>query len=1133
MRQSFYKYNSAILRVTLILLTLLLSLPHQALSEKIPASAAFADPAQTPDLEWNPAPFKPEYQKPIRYIDYAKGSDANPGTRAQPWKHHPWDSNARNKAAASSGIATYVFKKGIAYRGQLNARESGTKQTPIRLTVDPDWGSGEAVLTGADILQVKWHLCTEQEASLLPVASRQEVYCTQAPDTNRMNQLWITGESVTPIHPARFPNWRSGGFPDPRSDWLELDNTVLELEIELSTTDGVQVGDQLAILNMTGRKPTSRDKILRLPVISVSGNSVVVFAENLSRAQLQKGTRLTNGKITSVVTHISGITTLVRRLHSKALTDPALGSLTGAIIRVERPSTQQLTTDRVISNDIGHGFLRTQLRIPHGYGPRQHDRFYLEGLPQFIDQPGEFALASVQGKDTIFLRLPEDRNPTIVTIQAPSRLSIIEIKNQQYIEITGLTFRFIQLPTPDMRQAYHAALHSAAIQIRGNATHIKVSHCRFEHLENGIVAYPTALATGQILDHLSINDSDFNHIDGSAIALGSGLDRISHTGKGRLIHATVLRNRIQSTGLLPSTFEGQGAYGHGIDISGAEIVEAAHNLIRNVGGAGINVYIGSAYERSGFPQPFLRGQIHHNKVNNSLLGVQDFGGIESWNGGPMYIYNNISANPVGYRHGRYHRGDQKNIFKRGSYGVGIYLDSQYKAYVFNNIVWGYNNDAHSRIYNAAGFNEAMGFMNTVFNNTFVNFAVGIHKGNSAQHNRCFYLGNLLLDMGHSFIQQTPGSNIEYETLAYADNIFQGTPDFFGQLGRREPASNTLAEWRAFLKSRSALASQTGTQSNAPIIRNAGTHDFRPAVNSPAIDTGTKFFIPWALSRVVGEWNFYQSEAPVVVRDESLNMNETWLRSFMFQDIPRADLECPLSGQPDYTHGELENWIPGALNFDGRKQYCKIEHSKLTAGFKWTDFRKKETGSFDGNQRDTLDISTESFLIEAVLATEPNASKIGILSKHKDRGYSLDVNEDGTLLLSLDTGFAQLQAHSRIAVNTGGWHHVIVEVDRHSQGKITFYIDGKLDSTTEIIPPFETASLSNQGDFLVGKSSAGLFKGQLDFLRLSKATLADAETDIKELYEWEFNGPQLHDFTGNVPAGKSRDAGAVEFSQYIK
>jgi hypothetical protein len=76
-------------------------------------------------------------------------------------------------------------------------------------------------------------------------------------------------------------------------------------------------------------------------------------------------------------------------------------------------------------------------------------------------------------------------------------------------------------------------------------------------------------------------------------------------------------------------------------------------------------------------------------------------------------------------------------------------------------------------------------------------------------------------------------------------------------------------------------------------------------------------------------------------------------------------------------------------------------------------------------------------------------------------------------------------------------------------------------------PAEDVSLSNTGDFYVGRSALGnYFAGALDFLRVSRGTLADARTTIGELYEWQFNGPFLRDFFGNDPVGQ-RDAGAME------
>jgi hypothetical protein len=42
----------------------------------------------------------------------------------------------------------------------------------------------------------------------------------------------------------------------------------------------------------------------------------------------------------------------------------------------------------------------------------------------------------------------------------------------------------------------------------------------------------------------------------------------------------------------------------------------------------------------------------------------------------------------------------------------------------------------------------------------------------------------------------------------------------------------------------------------------------------------------------------------------------------------------------------------------------------------------------------------------------------------------------------------------------------------------------------------------------------------------RSTLAESKTSIEELYAWEFDGPFLRDFTGNVPADCKRDAGTI-------
>ena len=176
------------------------------------------------------------------------------------------------------------------------------------------------------------------------------------------------------------------------------------------------------------------------------------------------------------------------------------------------------------------------------------------------------------------------------------------------------------------------------------------------------------------------------------------------------------------------------------------------------------------------------------------------------------------------------------------------------------------------------------------------------------------------------------------------------------------------------------------------------------------------------------------------------------------------------------------------------------------------------------------MGTNNFLIEAFLRTEAGHTGGTIVAKAADAGYVLDIDQQGRARLTLRLGGKERCSRSgSVPVNDGGWHHVVAEVDRGARQGIALYVDGvRADGQWSGRMPLADASLSNTADFLVGKSPAGNYlAGALDFLRVSRGTLADAETTIEELYEWQFNGPFLKDFTGNEPVGK-RDAGAIEY-----
>ena len=174
----------------------------------------------TGDLEWAPKVFEFKAGESVRYIDFDSGNDDNDGLSKQtPWKHHPWDPHAGGKAKACSGVHTYVFKQGVVYRGEMEARESGTAERPIILTRDPSWGSGPAVICGSETV-TGW----KQGADNGLIPEPEKVWHIDLDWAPR--NVWMVERegAVTRILLARTPNWSITDPQDIKSEWWTWKN---------------------------------------------------------------------------------------------------------------------------------------------------------------------------------------------------------------------------------------------------------------------------------------------------------------------------------------------------------------------------------------------------------------------------------------------------------------------------------------------------------------------------------------------------------------------------------------------------------------------------------------------------------------------------------------------------------------------------------------------------------------------------------------------------------------------------------------------------------------------------------------------------------------------------------------------
>ncbi len=571
------------------------------------------------------------------------------------------------------------------------------------------------------------------------------------------------------------------------------------------------------------------------------------------------------------------------------------------------------------------------------YAPIAGCRYFIENLPQLLDSPGEYYYAAAgEHAGRLYVRLPGDADPNTVTVEAARRMTMVDIRSHNDIHLSGLTFRFQDVPQLYDRWWTLPDVDPSCVKALGRCEDIHVTDCRFDQIVRAFwVIAETPTGPGQAepgaMDDIVFSDNDISHTDYGAIALVRG--------KGEFVHASVMRNRMRFIGQRPARAKQAPA----LAVEFAELQEVAGNILDRCYGAGVFLFGGKG---SGAPgeRPLSRILMHHNKVTNPLLTINDYGGIESWQGGPTYSFDNVSGNPGGYWHWKDVRATDpaKRNAETARFGHAYYMDGAFKQYYFNNIAWGKSNDLSSPLCNTAAFQEIIGYQNAIFNNTAYNFAAGSRR-QAPQAGRNLYLGNVwdaISDLYFRHSDARPvaeenaadvaaggggrrGGSYAVDTDGYAGNVFHGAPRNFGAFEATGILYKTLDTFRAALEKYGPLAGTVGADSKEPPLRDVKAHDFRPTPGSPVSERGVKLFVPWGLYAVVGEWNFYDHPAdPTKILDESWFMTDAFADRGMYRLLPHSDLTAENVTDKDFVDGTLEDWTRGALRLNGKDQVLR-------------------------------------------------------------------------------------------------------------------------------------------------------------------------------------------------------------------
>jgi hypothetical protein len=765
-------------------------------------------------------------------------------------------------------------------------------------------------------------------------------------------------------------------------------------------------------------------------------------------------------------------------------------------------------------------------------------RFYLEDKPQYLDSPGEFWFDRKASGGRLYLRMPGDQDPNTAHVEVARRIHMLDSAGMSHVHVRGLTFRFANVYWNLAAAPYWVSHESidvepGCVRLLGSGTDIAVTHCAFEHVHKGVRL--KAVGRQDAIDQVVVADCMFSDADSGGVELADGTTYGDVDGPiGRLFAVRVLRNRFVHIGFRPDLFGG----GEALEVDYAQTAEVAGNLFDRVAAQGIDVH-GAKPSGAATDRPFTRILIHHNKAVDTLLNTDDFGGIETWQGGPAYVYDNISGNPGGYRNWDHVMSPETE----DRFGHAYYLDGAFKNYYFNNIAWGKSKGPAGKLANTSAFQEIISYENSFFNNTVYNFVRGSRR-QAPQAGRVKFLGNIFQSMGLSVFRDAdpararagneadagPGrDHFALETDAYARNVFHdiGLGEGFGILEPSGRWQKTFPAFREALERYQPLASSVGIMADQPPLRDPAAHDFRPSRDSAARGLGARVFVPWSLYETVGEWHFCPIPGdPARILDEHWCMSPYYTRRDDNYRWPTYPLTGVNITRNDYQNGPLENWTTGALHLKGSDQYAVLAgdaiNRSLTVGVQGGTPRRTISGVDLRNPQ----IHTSNFLIEAYFKTSPGAKDATLIRKSADSGgYALHVNATGGVTLAGRAAGATVRLASRGAVNDGRWHHVIAEADRRA-GTFTIYLDGTRDASGAGLGT--NASLASDADLYVGGTPHGQnLDGAIEFLRIARGTLADARTTIEELHAWQFHGPFLADFSGRTRPPEGGAAGAID------
>jgi hypothetical protein len=539
-----------------------------------------------------------------------------------------------------------------------------------------------------------------------------------------------------------------------------------------------------------------------------------------------------------------------------------LGDLTGGtVVAIDTLQGHYVYRRTIAAHNVGAGRITVDRICEHDSGTNNPglgwgSKYYVEGLPGLIDNPGEWWYDSGTGR--LYLWPPAPGDPASQDIEISARDKGFSLRNRSYITLEGMAIEIVDGSAVfqgnwESHKSYGNTLRDLTLRYANWGVYIEQSVDAGAPAEN-------------VIDGFTVEGSEIAYMDSLAFRLidwwenGADPNLFSRSGvRNTLIRGNELHHlgfRTDGDNAVGSSF----TFANQLTFEGNHVHHVAHNGVqfsRSV--------IQSPREYDFLPAEIKTGEIlvRGNIFEKACQLTTDCGGLKIWGSAPdnhvfrdFLVTDNVFRDTYGWtwvseQRGRWMGGEGSTV--RGLGGFGLYVDHGSGIHAFRNISYnnaytGYmvygrwrdgaivyvNNVAANSLYGMSlggGQYDTHGAVDTrVINNILVNneafginlaYADGSTANTIVDHNLYFNNGWRSFDDGgiwHAgeMVIREGGSWEPYETLAelqaatiWEANGVAGDPAFWGY----NPADHDLFDgsWPDFhLTAASTNAIDLGT-----------------------------------------------------------------------------------------------------------------------------------------------------------------------------------------------------------------------------------------------------------------------------------------------------------------------------------